>query len=34
MGDSFTTGLGARGTTPIDLLFEDLGEIMADIILI
>ncbi len=32
MGDSFTTGLGARGTTPIDLLFEDRGEIIADII--
>lgn len=28
MGDSFMTGLGARSLTPIDLLFEDRGEIM------
>jgi len=27
IGDSFTTGLGARAITPIDLLFEDRGEI-------
>jgi len=32
MGDSFTTGLGARAITPIDLLFEDRGEIISDMI--
>lgn len=26
IGDSFTTGLGARAITPVDLLFEDRGE--------
>lgn len=31
MGDSFTTGLGARGLTPIDLLFEDRGEMIDDV---
>ena len=28
IGDSFTTGLGAHAITPIDLLFEDRGEII------
>lgn len=28
MGDSFITGLGARGLTPLDLLFEDRGKIV------
>jgi hypothetical protein len=28
MGDSFTTGLGAHGITPINLLYEDRGEII------
>jgi hypothetical protein len=28
MGDSFTTGLGARAITPNDLLLEDRGEII------
>ena len=27
MGDSLTTGLGARGATPMDLLLEERGEI-------
>lgn len=30
IGDSFTTGLGARAITPIDLLFEDRGDIIIN----
>ncbi len=32
IGDSFTTGLGARAITPMDLLLEDRGEMIEEIL--